>query len=113
MHELSIALSIIDLVEKEVRKNGSSVIQEVELEIGELSGVELQALDTALECAVKNTALEQARMTTHVIRGQGYCNDCETTFPKQTRFAPCPHCGSYLVKITQGTELRVKSIVVE
>ncbi|WP_455631957.1 hydrogenase/urease maturation nickel metallochaperone HypA, partial [Parabacteroides sp.] len=44
---------------------------------------------------------------------EGQCSDCESIFPMNALFSPCPHCGSYLVKILKGKELRVKSIVIK
>ena len=44
MHELSIAQSIVQLSEQQAREHHSSQIEEVELEIRCLAGVELQTL---------------------------------------------------------------------
>ncbi len=112
MHELSIAQSIVRLAEEQARKNNGSVIEELELEIGKLAGVELHALEFALESAVKDSMLANARIIRHEIEGEGRCGDCEQFFPVETLFSPCPYCGSYFVKITKGKELRVKSIVI-
>jgi hydrogenase nickel incorporation protein HypA/HybF len=113
MHELSIAQSIVRLAEQQALSHRATEIEEVELEIGSLAGVELQSLEFALESAVKGTMLDKARIVRHDIRGEGRCGDCEAVFPVDTLFSPCPHCGSYAVKITGGKELRIKSIVVK
>ena len=105
MHELSIARSIVELVEEQADNRGASVVEELELEIGHLSGVEIQTLEFALDSAIKGIR--------HYIEGEGQCSDCETIFPMNALFSPCPHCGSYLVKILKGKELRVKSIVIK
>ena len=55
MHELSIAQSIVQLSEQQAREHHSLQIEEVELEIGRLAGVELQTLEFAMESAVKGT----------------------------------------------------------
>lgn len=113
MHELSIARSIVELVEEQAEHRGASVVEEMELEIGRLAGVEIQTLEFALDSAVKGSRLENARIVRHYIDGEGQCNDCEMVFPMSALFAPCPHCGSFLVKILKGKELRVKSIVIK
>jgi len=113
MHELSIAQSIVELAEKQARNHQAKCIEELELEIGSLAGVELQSLEFALESCVKGTLLENARIIRHTIAGEGRCGDCETAFPADTLFSPCPVCGSYAVKIIKGKELRIKSIVVK
>ena len=53
MHELSIARSIVELVEEQADNRGASVVEELELEIGHLSGVEIQTLEFALDSAIK------------------------------------------------------------
>jgi len=113
MHELSIAQSIVELAEEQARKRQAQCIEELELEIGSLAGVELQSLEFALESCVKGTLLENAQIVRHDIAGEGRCGDCETVFPTNVLFNPCPVCGSYAVKIIKGKELRIKSIVVK
>lgn len=112
MHELSIAQSIVQLAEQHARSHQATKIEELELEIGSLAGVELQSLEFALESSVKGTMLEKACIVRHDIAAEGRCGDCEEVFPINTLFSPCPHCGSYCVKIIRGKELRIKSIVV-
>ena len=57
MHELSIARSIVELVEEQADNRGASVVEELELEIGRLSGVEIQTLAFALDSAIKGSKL--------------------------------------------------------
>lgn len=113
MHELAIAQSIVQLAEQNVRANRAEEIEELELEIGSLAGVELSSLEWALKTAVKGTILSHARIVRHDIPGEGRCGDCEAVFPVETLFSPCPQCGSYCVAILKGKELRIKSIVVK
>lgn len=113
MHELSIAQSIVELAEQHARTHHASAIEELELEIGCLAGVELQTLEFAMESAVKGTLLEKASIVRHYIEGEGQCSDCGWVFPLDTLFSPCPECGSYFIHIKKGQELRVKSIVVK
>ncbi|MDR1645945.1 MAG: hydrogenase maturation nickel metallochaperone HypA [Tannerellaceae bacterium] len=113
MHELSIAQSIVALAEAQAHARQASIVEELEIEIGRLAGVEVQTLAFALESAVKNTMLEKARIVRHDIEGEGRCGDCGAVFATETLFTPCPRCGSYAVKLIKGAELRVKSIVID
>lgn len=113
MHELSIAQSIVQLAEQNARQHQSEEIEELELEIGSLAGIEITSLDFALQCAVKDTMLANARIIRHDIQAEGRCGDCSKTFPVETLFSPCPACGSYCVNLLKGKELRIKSIVVK
>lgn len=112
MHELSIVMSIIGIAEKESAKHGAAGVDEIELDIGELSGIEMAAFDFAWEQAVQSTLLEHAKRTINRIPGEGCCQDCEAVFPMQELYAPCPVCGQHFVQIQQGKELRVKSLVI-
>jgi hydrogenase nickel incorporation protein HypA/HybF len=112
MHELSIAQNIVELAEKYAQRHRALFIEEIELEIGRLAGVEIQTLDFALESAVRNTMLENARIVRHDIGGEGQCADCGACFTVEALFSPCPRCGSYAVGLLKGKELRVKSIVI-
>jgi hydrogenase nickel incorporation protein HypA/HybF len=113
MHELSVALSIVELAEKHAIKHNAEEIEELELEIGSLAGIELQSFTFALESSVKDTMLENAKIIRHDIAGEGRCNDCEKIFPVIELFTPCPYCNSFCVSVLKGKELRVKSIVVK
>ena len=112
MHE-SIAQSIVELAEEKARERQASAIEELELEIGCLAGVELQTLEFALESAVKGTMLDKARIVRHYIDGEACCGECGTRFPTSALYASCPHCGSWLINILHGKELRIKSIVIK
>ncbi len=112
MHELSIALEIIDIAEEHAHKAHALSVTEIELEIGELSGVEMEALDFALEVAVKDTMLSGAKRTVDKVPGQARCNDCMHEFPVDDLFTPCPVCHGFNTSIIRGQELRIKSLFV-
>ena len=113
MHELSIAQSIVALAEDEARSRQAAAVEELELEIGRLAGVEISTLEFALESAVKGSLLEKARIVRHYIDGEARCAECDTLFSLPTLLTPCPHCGSWYFRLLKGKELRVKSIVIK
>jgi hydrogenase nickel incorporation protein HypA/HybF len=63
MHELSIAMNIIDIANEQAKINNLSAIDEIEIEVGELSGVETDALKFAMEVVTRDTILEKSRKT--------------------------------------------------
>ena len=113
MHELSIAQGIVELAEREARNHHANFIEELELEIGAFAGVDRDALDFALESAIKGSMLENARIVRHQIAGEGRCGDCGNVFPVENLFTACSVCGSFAVKIIKGKELRIKSLIVK
>ncbi len=113
MHEFSIALNIVDIASKTATDATATKINEVEIEVGILSGVIIEALEFALESAVKNTLLENAKIIINRIKARAKCNNCNTEFEPVDLIAECPVCSSYDFKIINGRELRVKSINVD
>lgn len=112
MHELSIVQSIVDIAEREVRKANAHTVESIELEIGELAGVEFAALDFAWDVAVQRTVLANAQRHVHRVTGKARCSDCHTEFIMQNLFDACPNCGQYFNEILAGKELKVRSLVV-
>ena len=112
MHELSIVMSIIGIAEKEAGKAGAQAIEEIELDIGTLSTVDMDAFDFAWQQGVKDTLLADTKTTINRIEGQARCMDCEIEFGVNEVYDPCPACGGHLLEIVRGKELRVKSLVV-
>ncbi len=112
MHELSIISSIVQIAEAEVEKAGAQRVESIELDIGELAGIEFSALDFAWEVGVSQTVLEGAERHIHRIGGEARCNECETVFDMQALYDPCPSCGSYCSEILKGKELSVKALTI-
>jgi hydrogenase nickel incorporation protein HypA/HybF len=113
MHEFSIAMNIVDIVNDYAGKEKASVVREIEIEVGELSGIVMEALEFAIASAVKDTALEKARIVMRVIPGKARCIQCFHEYPTDDLFKRCPLCRSCAPDIIGGKELRVKSIMVD
>ncbi len=112
MHELSIAIGIVDIAEKETAKANANKVDMIELEIGTLAGIEFDSLEFVWPSAVKDTVLEHATKKIHIVHGKAKCSDCDTVFKLDNIYDACPNCKSYLKGILKGKELLVKSLVV-
>lgn len=112
MHELSIALSIVDVAEKEVAKINGESVSDIELEIGKLAGIEKDALEFAWPEAIKNSVLKNANRTIVWVDAEAMCNECQKTYPIRDLFDVCPYCGSYFKEINKGKELKIKSLTI-
>ena len=113
MHELSLAMEVIDLATREARKNRVSIIREILLEVGALSGVEADAFQWGLEMLIKDTILENAMIKLIRIPGKGTCSACNIEFEMKNRLDSCPECQCFPSKISGGQELRIVSILAE
>ncbi len=112
MHELSIATSIVKTAEKEVRDNGGEKVLEIHLEIGKLSGVELQSLLFIWELSAKGTVLQDSKLTIMEPEGIAQCAECETEFALENMYDSCPKCQSPFKKIISGKELKIKKLII-
>ena len=113
MHEMSIALSIIDAVVTKARQEQSRKVREIELEIGRVAGVQLESLKFCFSAAAKNTIAEGAELAIRETAPVGECQVCGKSFPVSDVYAKCEVCGSLNVRIISGRELLIKSITLE
>ncbi len=112
MHEMSVVLSIVDLAHEQVARAGARQVDEIELDIGYLAGIEMDALQFAWKAAVPGTVLEHARPVIRRIRAQARCVDCGKEFEADSHFAQCPDCQSLFTQVFAGQELRVRALTV-
>ncbi|MCF8237636.1 MAG: hydrogenase maturation nickel metallochaperone HypA [Saprospiraceae bacterium] len=112
MHELSIAMSIVDIAREAVEKAGAQAVEHIELEIGQLAGIELQALEFAWSEAVRGSVLAHATKSINHISGEARCMECNTAFPIQAAYDRCPSCTSLFIEVVHGKELRVHALTV-
>ena len=113
MHEMSLAEGIVQLLEDQARAQDFSRVKQVWLNIGELAGVEVEALDFCLEVVSRDTLADGARF--HFVRqpGAGWCLACSQQVAVHARFDACPLCGKHQVQVTGGDEMRVSELEVE
>ena len=113
MHEMSIALSVIDAVIEKARQEGCSAVTGIELIVGRLAGVEVESLRFCFSAAACNTPAEGAELVIEEREATGRCEECGSTFPVESFHVKCPSCGLYRVRIESGEELSVRSITIE
>jgi hydrogenase nickel incorporation protein HypA/HybF len=107
------ALEVISLAQREAEKNKVQTIQEITIEVGDLSGVEADAFESALGLLVKDSVLDKARVNIVRLAGIGRCNACDHEFEMNFRMATCPKCSCFPSEIRGGEEFRVVSLVVD
>ncbi|HEY1499238.1 MAG TPA: hydrogenase maturation nickel metallochaperone HypA [Acidobacteriaceae bacterium] len=110
MHELSIAMSIVDLAQEEAELRRVQV-DAVHLELGALSGVVKDALLFSYEIACGGTLLEGSRLIVREIPVEVYCPACQT--PKilaSIQWFCCPDCGTPTSEVLHGRELMITAL---
>lgn len=112
MHELSIALSIVDMALGEAEHRNVK-IEAVHLDLGPLSGVVAEALRFSFEMASAGTSLEGSRLMIKEVPIEVYCPACQApqTLTSVQRFC-CPVCGAPTEQVIHGRELVITALEV-
>jgi hydrogenase nickel incorporation protein HypA/HybF len=114
MHELSIAMSIIELAQEESERHGGAQVSAVHLKLGALSGVVKEALLGSFEMACEETLLKSARLIVEDVPVLIFCRSCETQRPiSSVQLFCCAECGTPSSEVVQGKELEVVALEIE
>ena len=113
MHEMSIAQSILEVVQQYARGNhhasdaSSSRVKSVRLRIGEMAGVVPESLRFCFEVASEGTAAQGAVLLIEEVPIKCFCNSCNLEFSAERFLFLCPTCGASDVEVLSGNELDV------
>ena len=111
MHELSIALNIVDGVLEELERQGSGQVETVHVRVGRLSGVDKDALAFSYEVACEGTALEKSRLIIEDVDVAIFCPICGAERPtREFPFLTCAECGASAERIVHGKELEITAM---
>jgi hydrogenase nickel incorporation protein HypA/HybF len=111
MHELSIALSMIEGVLETAKKEGNAHVETVYLKLGAFSGVDKDALEFSYGIACEGTPLQGSRLVIEQVPIVIFCPTCnvERTLPSQQQLY-CPECQSLAYDIRSGRELEITAL---
>jgi hydrogenase nickel incorporation protein HypA/HybF len=110
MHELSIAINIVEMAEEEAERLGGKV-EAVHLKLGALSGVVKDALFASYEMACEGTQLAGSKLVVEDIPVQVFCSVCRETRTLATiQHFCCPDCATPTSEIVQGKEIQVVAL---
>jgi hydrogenase nickel incorporation protein HypA/HybF len=113
MHEMSLAESVLQIIEDAADEQGFTRVKTVWLEIGQLACVEKEAMRFCFDAAMRGSIADRARLEIVETAGRGKCVKCRLETPITALYEPCPNCGSYEVGVTAGDGIRVREIEVE
>lgn len=111
MHELGIASSILETVEKEAGKRSGMKFQKVGLRIGELAGIDVDALTFGWEAIVKDTKWESLTLAIEQVPRKNRCDACGWVFDVHDfTELNCPRCDAFPTFNLGGDELEIAYI---
>ncbi len=113
MHELSIAMSILDVAQEEALQRNVKVTA-VHIKVGALSGVVADTLRGSYEMACSETHLAGSRLVIEEVPAMILCPKCEGAKPVSSlQWFCCADCGTPGHEIVRGKELQVTALEVE
>ncbi len=113
MHEMSLAEDVLQLVEETARREKAQRVTCIVLEIGQLFAVEVSALEFCFAAVAAAGPARAARLEIVAVAGAGECMACGLGLAMDSLFGTCPGCGSHRLRVTAGTEMRVREIEIE
>jgi hydrogenase nickel incorporation protein HypA/HybF len=114
MHELSIALSILDLAAEEAQRRGGVQVHGIHLRLGPLAGVVKEALHGAYEVAREGSPLAQAQLVIEETPLLAHCPTCRTTRAVvSVQMLCCTECGTPAGQLVSGRELEVVALEIQ
>ncbi len=103
VHELSIAISLIEVAEQEARRRGAKSVASIRVRLGPLSGVMKEALISAYGLAREETVLAKAELIVHETPIRLYCQKCVAERDAQSmQMLCCAVCGEPSNEIVSG-----------
>lgn len=112
MHELSIALAIVELAATRARAGNLSVAA-VHVRIGPLSGVVPEALTFAFDLATAGTPIEGASLRIQTEPVVAWCATCaEARELDDVQHRRCSVCGEFAASIQSGDSLELVALEV-
>jgi len=115
VHEVSVALGMIEELLRIAGENNAKKITKVKLKIGKMSGIVNDSLMFAFDAVkLEHPLLSSAELSIEEMPLVYKCTDCGNTFQlEDVAFPACSECGSYRLKIISGEEQHIENVEVE
>ena len=110
MHELSIAMALVEQAERIRAAEGATAVVSLTLGLGALAGVDQEALAFAFPLAAETTPLAGARLVIEPIPAEITCDACGRRSQPEGLPLRCAGCGSDRVRISAGRDLLLRSV---
>jgi hydrogenase nickel incorporation protein HypA/HybF len=112
VHELSIAQSLVETIRETVAAHPGSRVTRVGVRVGELSGVQPDALRFSFDVIIRGSELEHAELDIERVGLRQHCEACAKDFPVVEFTLICPDCGAP-TRAVSGDELQMTYVELE
>lgn len=111
MHELSIAVRLVELACEHAKVYGDSKIVAIHVAIGALTQVHASSLQSGFEIAKQGTAVSEAALVLRAVPVVLFCSDCSRESQVDSiQDLRCPTCRGISTHVTRGDELDFDSM---
>ena len=112
MHEASLMKNLLSIVDRTARGEGAGPVRVIHLKIGEMAGVNADALQFAFEVMARETAAAEAVLEIEKVPLMIRCTTCGAELRPGGFVFICTACGSSEIEILTGREMEVDYILV-
>jgi len=113
VHEMGIASSILDGVAAEIRRRPGCRPLKVGVRIGELAGIDPEALRFAFDALTLDTELQGLELDVEYRPPRARCRECAREFEVHNFELQCPACASQNAGCISGDEMEFAYLEVE
>ena len=114
MHELSIAMGIVEIACEEAANRPACRVSSVHLRLGPLSGVVKDSLLFAWDLACAETPIAGSRLEIEEVPVEIHCSACGKQYSAGSIIDRCcPDCQSFATEVLCGSELEVTAMELE
>jgi hydrogenase nickel incorporation protein HypA/HybF len=111
VHEYSIVQALMERIEAEAAARGAIAVERVVVQIGELSGVEIELLATAYDTFRERTICERAPLEIKAVPAEWACRECGEPIARGQALR-CPGCGGP-ARLRRGDEIVLERLEME
>jgi len=113
MHEVSLMKNLLGVVAGAAGREGGGPVRTIHLRIGELSGVNEDALRFAFDVLSRGTIAEGGTLECEIIPLAARCRECGAEFHPRDLVFLCPSCGGADIEVITGREMEVDYICID
>lgn len=122
MHELGMAMEIVEIVTKSLDGKKVKKVKEVEIDMGALHKISKEQMQDVFEMASKDTIVEGAKLKVKIKKGAIKCLSCGFSGGVEVEMEHhhdhqvhlhCPKCNETSLEILEGQDIDVRNIEAE
>ena len=114
MHEYSITCSIIEIIERIVKKKKLEKVRQIDFDINEFACIEPESIRFYYDFLTKDdSTLGNAKLNFTKISPDMICNQCRLVFKMDNFNTRCPGCNSTNIRFRENDDIRITAVHTE